>query len=177
MMKLTIEAPWYTYQKKVKALFEGDPDIIVGDIYESEDGSSDVAFDIEVKTHGKFLALDRVLTKHKEFGNVTLSIILFDEENANGTEDYVSLYKTIFKGNPILSDVKEVTDFAGTPLGFVLFKPEVIQFLDDDTSDYYGNWNGLAEDIAREIFVEGYRGVNFCTEVKQMGVSKTEGTF
>ena len=70
-----------------------------------------------------------------------------------------------------------MTDFAGTHLGFVLFKPEVIQFLDDDTSDYYGNWNGLAEDIAREIFVEGYRGVNFCTEVKQKGVSKTGETF
>ncbi len=167
MMKLTIEAPWYTYQKKIKALFEDDTDIVVGDIYEPEDGSSDVAIDIEVKTHGKFMALDRVLVKHVVFGNVTLSIYLFDEENANGTEDYISLYKTIFSGNPIVSSVKEATDFAGTRLGFVLFKPEVVQFLDDDTSDYYGNWNGLAEDIAREIFVEGYRGVNFCTEDKR----------
>ncbi len=30
MKRLILEAPWYTYQKKVKALFERDPAIHVG---------------------------------------------------------------------------------------------------------------------------------------------------
>lgn len=167
MIRFAMEAPWYNYQKKVKALFERDGDIKVGDVYEPEDGSADFAFDIEVRNHEKFLALDRVLIKQKVFGNVSLNITLFDEENDNGEDDYVTLFETIFKGNPVVRDVKSVTDFAGTRFGFVRFYPEVIQFHDDDTSDYDGNWNGLAEDIAREVFVEGYRGVNFCTADKR----------
>ena len=163
MKMLTIEAPWYTYQKKVKTLFDRDPEIKVSEVYEPEDGAADFAFDIEVRNHEKFLALERVLVKQKKFGSVTLSITLFDEENANGADDYIALYETVFKGNPILKDIRDVTDFAGTKLGFVLFQPEVIQFPDDDTSDYYGNWNGLAEDIAREVFAEGYRGISCCT--------------
>ena len=167
MKKLTIESPWCTYRKKVNALFERDPEVIVGEVYEPDNGRTDYAFDIEVRNHEKFLALDRVLVKQKEFGNVTMAITLFDEENLKGEDDCIALYKEVFKGNPILRDVKEVVDFAGTRLGFVRFQPEVIQFHDDDTSDYSGNWNGLAEDIAREIFAGGYRGVSFCTADKK----------
>lgn len=167
MMMISIEAPWYTYQKKVNALFEQDPDIIVGEVYEPEDGSADFAFDIEVRNHEKFLALDRVLAKQKVFGNITLNVVLFDEENANGADDGIALYETIFEGNPILKDIKDVVDFAGTRVGFVRFQPEVVQFHDDDTSDFNGNWNGLAEDIAREVFTEGYRGISFCTADKR----------
>ena len=58
MMNLKLEAPWYTYQKKVKALFERDPEIKVRDIVLPEDGRADYLFDIEVCNHEKFLALD-----------------------------------------------------------------------------------------------------------------------
>ena len=163
MLKLKLEAPWYTFQKKVKALFERDPDISVGEICESEDGKVDFLFDIEVRNHEKFLALDRVFPKVKTFGNVSLGIVLYDEENAISTEDRVSLYKTIFEGNPIVKDIREAVDQAGTHHGFVRFQPEVVQFFDDDTSDFNGNWSGLAQDIAREVFSDEIAGIHFCT--------------
>ena len=169
MKNLVIEAPWYTYQKKVKALFERDPEVTVTEVYKPKKGSANYSFDVVVGNHEKFLALDRVLAKMKTFGEITLDITLIDMENClNGKkEDYAALYETIFKGNPILKDVRETTDMAGTLIGFVRFQPEVIQFPDDDTSDYNGNWNGLAEDIAREVFEEGYRGISFCTADKR----------
>ena len=37
MLKFTLEAPWYTFRKKVNALFEQDPDITVGEVIESEE--------------------------------------------------------------------------------------------------------------------------------------------
>ena len=163
MLKFTIEAPWYTFQKKVQALFERDADIIVGEITEQEDGRTDYVFCIEVSNHEKFLALDRLLPKVKTFGNVTLGILLFDEENNAGEDDRVALYRTIFKGNPIVKDVKDVTDFTGTRHGFVRFQPEVIQFFDDNISDYSGNWSGLAQDIAAEVFDCELAGIHFCT--------------
>ena len=166
MLKFTLEAPWYTFRKKVNALFEQDPDITVGEIIESEDGKVDFLFDIEVRNHEKFLALDRVFPKVKTFGNVTLGIVLYDEENANGADDRVELYRTIFDGNPIVKDVREAMDHTGTRHGFVRFQPEVVQFFDDDISDFNGNWSGLAQDIAREVFEDEMAGIHFCTAAK-----------
>ena len=163
MVKLRLEAPWNTYQKKVKALFERDPDITVGEICESEDDRTNYVFGIEVRDHDKFLALDRVLPKTRTFGNVTLGIILYDEENRDLADEGISLFETIFKGNSILKDIKDVVDQTGTRHGFVRFQPEVIQFFDDDISDFNGNWSGLAQDIAREVFSECYHGIHFCT--------------
>lgn len=163
MMNLTIEAPWYTFQKKVKALFGGDPDIKVGEVIEQEDGRSDYAFCIEVRNYEKFLALDRLLPKIREFGNITLGIMLFNKENANTEIDRIALYGTLFEGNPIVKDIKNVSDFTGTRHGFIRFKPEVIQFPDDNIDDYSGNWSGLAQDIAREVFDHEMFGIHFCT--------------
>ena len=163
MKRLILEAPWYTYQKKVKALFERDPAIHVGEIVEPEDGSADYLFDIEVRDHEKFLAMDRVFPKCVQFGNVILAINLYDEENDTGTADVVALYETIFRGNPIVKDVRLAQDPTGTAHGFVRFQPEVIQFFDDDLYDYDGNWSGLAQDIAREVFQDETRGIHFCT--------------
>lgn len=163
MLKLALEAPWETFVKKVKALFEGDPDITVHDVY--EDDQTDYAFDITVRRHDKFMALDRLLPSIKTFGGVTLGIVLYDEEN--GEVDVAGLFKTLFEGNPNVDSIKSRTDPAGVDWDYVLFKPEVVQFYDDDLNDYNGNWNGLAEDIAREVFEENSRGVNFCTAAKQ----------
>ena len=163
MKHLTIEAPWYTFQKKVDALFEQDPDIVVGEIYVPTDGSVNFAFDLEILNHEKFLALDRLLPKIRTFGNVTLGICLFDEENLNGEDDRVSLYQTIFRNNPLVRNVCKVTDFTGSRHGFVCFRPTVVQFFDDNLADLNGNWSGLAQDIAREVFDQEMASIHFCT--------------
>ena len=162
-MKYAIEAPWYTFQKKVKALFDQDPDIVVGEIYKPEDGEFDYAFDLEIRNHRKFLALDRVLPKDRTIGNVTLGICLFDEENSAVKDCEADLYKTIFEGNPIVKDVKDVQDFTGTRHCFVRFRPNVVQFPADNLNDYSGNWTGLAQDIAGEVFDSETIGIHFCT--------------
>lgn len=161
MADFKISPPWYTFRKKVEALFGADPDIVVGDIYPGEDGHFDFLFDIEVRSHKKFLALDRVLPKAKEFGNVRLGIAVFDEEN--GEDDPIETFRALFEGNPDVKDVIALTDPAGVPHGYVRFVPEVVQFFNDDMSDASGNWSGLAQDIAREIFEDSARGVHFCT--------------
>lgn len=173
MLKLTIEAPWQTFCKELKALFERDKDIIVSDIYEPDDGmDTDYGVAIQVMRHDKFVALDRLLPRMKEFGNVTLGIDLFDEENAE--VDTAGLLKTLFDGNPIVDSIKTRTDPAGCDWNYVLFRPEVIQFFDDDLGDYNGNWNGLAEDIARDVFAENGRGVYFCTAAMKVPEAKIE---
>lgn len=174
MMKLRLEAPWHTYAKKVKALFEQDPDIEVSDLEEIDGEEYDYALHIEVKNHDKFVALDRVIPAIKVFGNVIVAIILYDEANF-GINPAIELYETIFKGNPIVKDIKNLVDSAGTSHGYVRFQPEVVQFFDDDLSDYNGNWTGLAEDIAREVFENDSFDMNFCTAAKNEDLNKPLG--
>ena len=162
-MVFKLEAPWYSFQKKVRALFNGDPDIVVGDLYETG-GDTDYAFDIEFKNHEKYIAADRLLPGVKTFGNVTLGIVLYDEENAE--TDVLGLFETLFTGNPNVRDVVKKADQAGGEWNYVVFEPEVMQFYDDNLADYQGNWSGLAQDIAPEVFAENSRGVCFCTGVK-----------
>ena len=158
---LKLEAPWMTYRKKVNALFEKDKLIDVGEIYQAEDGNG-YAFDVTVHDHDKYLALDRVLRRSVTLGYVKLAINLIDADRPTET-DAIDLYTVIFDGNSIVKDIKDVEDQAGAHHGFVRFVPEVVQFYADDISDYSGNFNGLAEDIAREVFADDAHGVNFCT--------------
>lgn len=162
MLKFAMEAPWQTWVKELQALFENDEDIIVSDIYEPEDGmDTDYGVAVQVRNHEKFLALDRLLPRLKVFGNVTLGIDIYDEENA--AVDVAELFETLFKGNSIFDGCQRKPDPTGTTWDYVLFKPAVVQFFDDDLSDANGLWSGLAEDIARDVFAENGRGVYFCT--------------
>lgn len=155
---MKLSAPWYTYQKKVKALFDLDADIEVGDVRQDEDGN--YAFEILVHNSAKFIALDRVMPKIVGFGNVTLKIHIVDVEDDSSVMS-IELYETIFKNNPIVKDVRSIQDDTGTLHGYVRFQPEVLQFFNDDISDYNGLWSGLAQDIAKEIFTN--QNVHFCT--------------
>lgn len=178
MMKLRIEAPWYTFQKKVKALFDKDPDITVNDVVESDNDEEDYSFDILIKNHEKFIAMDRLLPKLRKFGNVILKVYIYDMENSNDVNPVLSLYRTLFDKNPIVKDIVENVDPTGTAHDYVRFQPEVIQFFDDDLSDYSGNWNGLAQDIARELFDRSYWKIGFCTadlRENETGVTKPLG--
>lgn len=166
MRIVKLSPPWDIWHKKIKALFENDPDIVVGDLFEPDDDYIDYAFDIEISNHEKYIALDRVLPNVKTFGNVVLSINMYDEENENATTG-LDIYKKIFEGNPIVKDIKDVVDKTGSHHVFVRFQPEVVQFFDDNISDYSGNWSGLAAEIADEVFESDNRGVYFCTADKR----------
>lgn len=163
-----LEAPWQRFYKKVNALFALDPDIEVGPIVAApnDDAGYNYALNITVKKHDKFLALDRVVPEIKEFGNVKLRIILYDVENEYRSDD-IDLYKTIFSNNPIVKDIKDAKIPTGETVAYVRFQPDVVQFFDDDLSDYNGNWTGLAQDIASEFFDNDFRGVFFCTASKE----------
>ena len=81
--------------------------------------------------------------------NEEYDVLIYDEENSAEADDVLALYETIFKGNPIVKDVRVAVDQTGTKHGFVRFQPEVIQFFDDDIYDYEGNWTGLAQGLYR----------------------------
>lgn len=161
MTNFKLEAPWYTYNKMVAKLFETDQEVEVSEVIPGNDGSYTMT--VSVSDHNKYIALDRVMPKKVEFGNITLNIVVKSSGSNNAIEDYVELYKIVFKGNMLVKDFKVATDFSGFTHCFVRFWPEVVQFFNDNAADYNGNWSGLAQDIAKEVFADCPAGIHFCT--------------
>ena len=159
-----ISSPWVTFANKMKALFENDDDIIVNDI---EDNSGTLVLMIEVKKHSKFKALYQLLPETVKFGNITLFIEVYDKAD-NVEHDYFSLFNTLFAGNGSVTNVLGAKDHTGAEHVFVMFKPEVKQFFNDDMFDLNSLWSGLNQDIAKEVFEEAASaGVHFCTDVRE----------
>lgn len=161
MLGFNIQAPWVTYNNKIKALFAYDDDIVVSNIYHEEDGP--YTMKITVYNTDKFIALQNLLEKEVKFGNVALHINVIQDSHLKDTSDPVALFTTLFGDNMLIKDIRIDTDFTGTEHCFARFQPEVIQFFNDDTSDYNGNWSGLAQDIAKEVFANAPAGIHFCT--------------
>ena len=163
--KTKISAPWETYVKKLKVLFELDPDIVVRDL---EDNSGVLELEIDVTDPSKYDALVHLLPATKQFGNVTM-IININEMCDNDDPDYADYIAMLFRGNRRVKCINHAKDLAGDPLSFVMFQPEVIQFYNDEMLDYNGYWSGLAQDIAKEVFEEAFdHSVFFCTaDVKE----------
>lgn len=158
MSRIKLSPPWVTYWKKLEALFNADPDIEVGQLYDAEDRKE---IWIYVSDEKKYRALVNLLPTYPDFGNVKLKNVI--KFKGGPEQDTFQDLKDLFADNKNVQELKEAVDFAGTPHLFINFKPEVIQFRNDDTSDYYGLYTGLAEDIAREIFDMPYNGAHFST--------------
>lgn len=160
-----LDAPWYSYQKKIAKLFEHDNKIKVDPVklITDEAGEPDhYRFKIHVYGHLKAEALKLLLIDSVTFGNVRLVIDIVDHEENIDENNLPAIYGELFKGNDILRDIKTFTDAAGVEHTYVRFNPRVVQFMDDDISDYNGNWSGLPAEIAREVLEEKV-GSNFCT--------------
>lgn len=157
--KLKIQSPWVITYKKIKALFERDTDLDISTIINLPDGN--YAVSISSKNTAKLQAIEKILKPEFVFGNIKLLItFVYEENNLIGLNAYD--FKTAFANNDVVKAVYEREDYTKTTtFAYVLFAKEVIQFYNDDLMDYYGNYNGLAQDIAKEIFKDSF--INYGT--------------
>ncbi len=159
--KVGIQAPWYTVLGYIKAIFASDPEVVVAEDYDKSDDGTYILV-IDVRNWEKFKAIKDTMVQSFVFGNVTVKIDLQCSVNVGETISDIEKMKKVFEGNRIVRRIIEVEDIAKTKHGYVIFQPEVIQFYNDDLTDYMGNFNGLAEDIARTLFNVDFL-TNFCT--------------
>lgn len=174
MNNLKIQSPWQSFQGKVKALFERDPFVEVGELIDGAQSGCYI-LPIEVKKHAKYEALVRLIPRTVTFGNITVETQLYDTENGiSSVEEISKLFETAFEGNPVFRDVKQARDLTGALHSFVRFEPYVLQFFNDNLADYNGNWSGLAMDIAIEDLFTEYAemGIHFCTAPNAANDSK-----
>lgn len=156
MSKLNIQAPWITYVNQMKKLFEKDKEIQIEYVAE------EMELKLYVESQEKAEALQKLIPEERTFGNVTLKITVVPSNDfSDALED---LFVRAFKGNEAVSYIDEINT-RGFHAKYVVFKPEVVQFFNDDLTDINGNKTTLYEDIAADIFEGEHPGVFFCTDV------------
>ncbi|MCR1839689.1 hypothetical protein [Murimonas intestini] len=109
-----------------------------------------------VDNQEKSEAIKALLIQNVDFGGITLTATIFGptEDDVRPSEKpELELYEDAFTGNPLFEQTK-VRSLAGISFEYCIFKKTVIQFWNDDLSDYYGNYNGLPTDIAKDVLRE-----------------------
>lgn len=155
--EIKLSPPWVTYYRELEELFSQDPEVTV------KFDEDKLQIKLLVANTDKAYALSMLLNPSKEFGNVTVTIDVIPSND--GEKSSSELMQMAFKGNPVCSQIKAVTDFTGNKVDYVAFKSEVAQFFNDDISDLNGNKSMLYKDIAEDVFKE-YEGIFFCTDKK-----------
>lgn len=155
MEKTKMSPPWVTYVVMMRQLFKRDKDV---NVQVSEDG-----LNVKLLVDGadKAAALEKLLPKMVEFGNVQVTISVCPSNKEMTTAE---LFRAAFDGNALYDETLCIDPLnTGSPMTYVMFKPEVIQFYSDNLGDPNGNTTTLAQDIAREVFDGSVDGAFYCT--------------
>jgi hypothetical protein len=163
MAEIQMQSPWVVYVKAVKALFEYDQDVIVGDWEHTP--NTDV-YKLSLFVHGddKAASIAKVLPQRKEFGNVTLEIEVVPDNDGKLT--MLDHLRRAFAGNPALVDVMEVPVVPGGPtMAYALFAPEVVQIECDNAASPYGIVTTTYEGVAKDVL--SVDGVMIASEIEE----------
>ena len=146
--KLKMQMPWVEYLCKLTAAFEMDDGVNVEDPGESVDGK--VTIKIHVMSYPKYLALRELLLQPGDVGGVQVTLeFVYD---GPGEEEGSFLYRFAFAGNKYVRGVTLQPGFGGVPNLFTIMENDVIQFFDDNLSDYQGKVSFLPSDLYNELF-------------------------
>ncbi len=154
MENVKLISPWINYYKEIQALFKDDPQI---EIAFDEDRNQIKLF---VDNEEKADALAKLLPMTRSFGNVTVTTTVIP---ADGQPNTTELYRKAFTGNPAFSRLEEEERIVGGRHAYVIFASKVVQYFNDDISDYFGWRSTLYQDIAKDVFGESAT-ISFCTE-------------
>lgn len=154
--ELKLSSPWVIYAHKVAALFGDDPEI------EVEFDNDGPELTLYVANATKAGAIAKILPQEVEFGNVKMAVKVVP---ANEEQSNAALFLRAFSGNPNVVDVVTVPDVLTNDPTYVVFEPDVVQFYSDNGADINGLTTTLYQDIAKDVFGDGFPNIFFCTDV------------
>lgn len=151
-----IAPPWVTLAREFTALFEQDPEVAVQ--WDDDEKKITLMVDDDVKAD----ALTQIVPAGYDFGGVRVAVEVVP---CNSEVPRVTLFRRAFDGNPALSFTDTVSSPMFGDIPFAVFQPKVVQFPNDDLSDYYGVTSTLYEDVARDVFPDDV--VRFSTDIAE----------
>ncbi len=158
--EVQLSPPWVTYFNEIKYSIGQDPSVTVGPLIPA--GSQYLAL-VNVSDNEKAVALATLLVPSVEFGNITLDIIVVNNEQETVSPipcplrsfQIANLVETALSGNPYFEQVVVKPQSPGAPNAvYPVFSPEVIQFYNDDLSNLCNTFTGVASSVFAHVMKE-----------------------
>ena len=139
---VALSAPWYTFAKTVKYIFEKDPDITVNF---SDEINGNLTITVETSSPKKLISIKKIVGSKRNFGNINVVIKYALTTNVITLEDY----QLAFADTGLIDQIIEGQDPMGTD--FVVVNREFVQFYNDNIFDYHGNITMTLEEAILSI--------------------------
>ena len=156
MAILKLSAPWQIYYKELCELFKFDPEVRI--VYDTDEQIINIYVDNTAKAE----AMAAVLPTEKDFGGITVLIVVIPANKTNLRRTRGTTYEDLFYKNPIVDDIVTIEGVMTNPITYVIFKKEVVQYYNDSLSDAHGLCSTLYQDIAKRV-LDADEGIFFCT--------------
>lgn len=155
---LALSAPWYTFAKTVKYIFEKDPDITVTF---SDEVNGTLTITVETSSPKKLISIKKIVGSKRNFGNINVVIKYALTTNAITTEDYQLAFADTGLVDQIITGGDE--PFA---TNYVVVNREFVQFYNDNIFDYRGNITMTLEEAILSIINpdEQPSNIGICTK-------------
>lgn len=150
-----LSPPWYTFFNFIKHSIGRDKCVEVLEMKEISDAN--FLIQLEVKSRDKALALAAIIVPCKSFGNIIVRTeVLHCGQTVkpnNQFQDVCRLIRVFEEalGSNHYFEYVEHRKLFDSIIVFPVFKKSVIQFFNDDLSDLYNNFNGVAAHVFSEV--------------------------
>lgn len=151
-----MSSPWVVYFRKLEAFFANDDEVKVKYDLDSQ------TIKIFVAGEAKAEALSQLLPTSKSFGNVTVRINIIPANLLDPSK--MALFEAALDGNKAVSYTRSISVGSTNDFNYVVFKPKVVQYFNDDLGDINGLCSTLYQDLAKDLF-GSHPGIYFCTDV------------
>jgi hypothetical protein len=152
-----LSPPWYTLHHKLSAALTADKEVQVAPLMP---GPGPLEIRVTCANPAKARGLVYFLTPVQQFGNVSVNVKVYDGAGAQAempvlpehTRAVPDLFLATFKGNALVKGLETRPLLPGRPDSlFPIIAAEVIQFYNDNLTDFNGNANLVAADVFRDI--------------------------
>ncbi|MEH7665724.1 hypothetical protein V7419_02890 [Bacillus sp. JJ689] len=152
-----LSPPWITYFNELKNSIGADPTVTVGPLIPV--GGNNIIL-VHALSNEKARALATFLKSFVQFGNVSVTVIVTNNENEIVNPfpcpldafEIAHLFQVALENNPYFEQVVVQPQFPGGPnVVFPVFTAEVIQFFNDDISNLCQTFTGVAANVFRDV--------------------------
>ena len=158
-----LSPPWYTFFNFLKHSVGEDRCVEVLEMRELSGGK--FLIEVDVKDRDRATAMATILLPHKNFGNIDVCVevshcgrAVRPGEPPRNAHGLARLFEEAFCTNCYFERAESVRVPGGTWV-FPVFAKTVIQFFNDDISDLYSNFNGVAADVFAEVLRLSINGI------------------
>lgn len=152
-----LSPPWITYFNEIQFSIGADPKVTVGPLISVDD---DYIILVTVTGNEKAKAIATLLNPAVNFGNINVNVVVSNREGQIASPfpcpldafEIAHYFQVALGGNPFFEDVVVKPQLPGGPnVVYPVFKPEVIQFFNDDISNLCNTFVAVAADVFKDV--------------------------